>query len=132
MATKIPLGPRGPVVGALDNTGRNVGNWTVVFDPAILNCNMPYFEVCHALVQSPSASVQSFSVGVDLHLYSAANQGLSNEWDPTQPMPVRPGQTVYFYYNESALDGTPPTVTLWLQYDGDIAANAQAFAAGVK
>jgi hypothetical protein len=32
-------------------------------------------------------------------------------------MPVRYGETVYFYYSSASTDGHQPSVTVWLRYD---------------
>lgn len=121
MSTYVPLGPRGPVEGALDATGFNPGNWTVVFDPATINCNVPYFEVCHIVVNGAAGA--SFDVFVDLAKWDTNQNGFANSWDPTVPISLRPGQFLYFYYSDNTVDNNPPTITIWLRYDQDIIAN---------
>lgn len=124
MSTFVPLGPRGPLVGKLDTTGFNVGNWTVVFDPATINCNVPYFEVCHIVVNGAAGA--QFSVFVDLQQWDTNQNGFANSWDPSVPISLKPGQYLYFYYSDNVADNTPPTITIWLRYDQDIRANAAA------
>lgn len=84
------------------------GGWTVTFAPADLGISIP-FEVYHAALSGPSAS--AFQVYLDTAFYSYAPRGDINEWDPTQPMHVNPGQTLYFYWNVSS--GTAPRVSIF-------------------
>ena len=56
MTTYISLGSRGPVKGMADITGNNPGKWTVKFTSDILSCSMPYFEVCHIVVNGAAGS----------------------------------------------------------------------------
>lgn len=125
MSTYVGLGPRvgsqaqGQV--ALDNTGQNPGNWTVHFDPLTINCSLPYFEVCHIVVNGAAGAM--FSVFIDNFQWDTNQNGFANSWDPAVPLPLRPGQSLYFYYSDPATDGTPPSVTIWLRYDQDVRAN---------
>lgn len=128
MSTWVSLGPRlasmqtGQVTA--DQTGKNSGNWTVTYDPATLNVNLPYFEVCHIVVNGAPGS--SFTMFIDTFQWDANQNGFQNSWDPSVPMPLRPGQYLYFFYSDLATDNLPPSVTLWLRYDQDIFANQQA------
>lgn len=124
MSTYVPLGARGAVTGSADLTGFNPGNWTIVFDPATMNCNVPYFEVCHIVVNGAAGS--SFSIYVDLAQWDTNQQGYKNSWDPAVPISMKPGQYLYFYWSDPDTDGTPPIVTIWLRYDQDIIANRNA------
>jgi hypothetical protein len=133
MATYVTIGPRaastslagasGPLVGP-DTTGRNTGNWTVTFDPDDLNSNMPFFEVCHIVVNGAPGS--GFTMWIDNYQWDSNQNGYSNSWDPAVPMPLRPGQTLYFFWSDVSTDGLPPSVTIWLRYDQDILANQQS------
>jgi hypothetical protein len=128
LSTNVSLGPRvatqnqGQV--AADLTGRNPGNWTVTFTPADLNCNLPYFEVCHIVITGAPGSL--FSVWIDTFQWDTNQNGTANSWDPSVPMPLKPGQYLYFFWSDLATDGMPPTVTLWLRFDQDIRANQAA------
>lgn len=124
MATFVSLGARGSVVGSEDETGFNPGNWTVVFGPDVMNCNMPYFEVCHIVVNGAAGA--TFDVFIDLAQWDTNQNGFKNSWDPAVPMPLRPGQYLYFYYSDPVSDLTPPEITIWLRYDQDILANEKA------
>lgn len=128
MSTYVPLGPRVASVNqgqvAADLTGRNIGNWTVQYTPQDINCTIPYFEVCHIVVNGAPGS--SFSIFIDTFQWDTNQNGFSNSWDPSVPMPLRPGQYLYFFWSDVATDGTPPTVTIWLRYDQDIVVNKAA------
>lgn len=84
------------------------GGWVVTFAPADLGIQVP-FEVYHAALSGPPAS--AFQVYLDTTFYSYAPRGDINEWDPTQPMHVNPGQTISFYWNVSS--GTAPMVAIF-------------------
>lgn len=125
MSTYVAHGPRvasqqqGQVKA--DQTGFNPGNWTVVFDPATINCNLPYFEVCHIVVNGAAGSM--FSIYIDTFQWDTNQNGFANSWDPSVPLPLKPGQYLYFYYSDPVSDNTPPSVTIWLRYDQDVIAN---------
>jgi hypothetical protein len=108
-------------VGVKDTTGNNPGNWTVTFDTAALNTNVPYFEIFHITLSGAAGS--TFTVYKNLNWWDANNFGQLNGWDPNQALPLVPGDTIYFYYSDPVTDNTPPTVTVWLRYDPDIKAN---------
>ncbi len=128
MSTYVPLGPRvasqlqGQV--AADTTGFNPGNWTVTFDPATINAQVPLFEVCHIVINGAPGS--TFAIFLDTFQWDTNQNGYQNSWDPAVPLPIKPGQYLYFYWSDPATDGLPPIVTIWLRYDQDIRANIQA------
>lgn len=108
-------------MGVEDTTGNNPGNWTVTFDTAVFNTNVPYFEIFHITLMGAAGS--TFTVYKNLNWWDANNFGQLNGWDPNQALLVSPGDTIYFYYSDPVTDNTPPTVTIWLRYDPDIKAN---------
>lgn len=112
----VDLGSRGPVLGQADSTGRNPGKWTVTFDPVLLNIFQPQFEI-YKLIVSGAAPSATFSVYRDLALWDAAVYAALNSWDPVNPLLLRPGQSVYFFYSSLASDGNQPSITAHLRYD---------------
>ena len=102
--------------GALDTTGNNPGNWTVTFDPAAINVNVPQFEIWHIIVKGASSKA-TFNVFINSNQFSINVYGVANEWDPQTPLVARPGVYIYFYYTTPATDGFQPTITIWLRYD---------------
>lgn len=102
--------------GAIDNQNPvKAGGWTIVFDPAFLGIQVP-FEVYHAAVRGPAGS--QFEVWIDDTFYSASIRGDRNEWDPSQPMHVTPGETIFFYYNTA--NGPAPTVAIFCRESSPI------------
>lgn len=102
--------------GAKDTTGNNPGNWTVAFDPNLLNVNVPQWE-CWKIVVKGAAATATFDVFINGDQFDISVYAKQNSWDPVQPMILRPGDTVYFYYSTVATDGNKPQVTIWLRYD---------------
>ena len=100
----IGLGARA-AKGAADTTGFNTGKWTVTFDSNLMNINQPFFE-CYKIVVTGAATSATFNVYVNTNL-----------WDPSQPLVMRPGDTLYFYYSSASSDGNQPLVTAWFRYD---------------
>jgi hypothetical protein len=115
----ITLGSRGPVKGLPDTSGQNPGNWTIAFTPDIINVNLSQFEVYHMKIAG--AVNTSVRLSVDLAQWDIATYGTLNAWDPAQPLIMRPGETLYYFYSDPVSDGTPPTATIWLRYDPAIA-----------
>jgi hypothetical protein len=111
----ITLGSRGPVTGKADTTGLNPGNWTISFTPDIIDVNQPQFEVYKMIVHG--APNTTFNVYIDNALWDTGIYGTQNSWDPTQPLIMRPGNTLSFTYSDPVTDGQPPVCTIWLRYD---------------
>lgn len=102
------LGSR-PATGKLDrNNPLGTNFWTVTFDPPKLAIQIP-FEVYHIAISGPTGS--SFQLYIDSAFYSNVARGDINDWDPSQPMHMRPGQTIYFYWNTGS--GTAPMVSIF-------------------
>jgi hypothetical protein len=116
--TLITLGSRGPVTGTRDTSGMNPGNWTIAFTPNIINVNVPQFQVYKMVVKG--AANTTFNVYVDAKQWDVGIYGTLNSWDPTQPLVMRPGETLYFAYSDPVTDNTPPVATIWVRYDSDI------------
>lgn len=118
MTSYVDLGTRGPITGKLDVTGRNSGNWTVIFTPDILSCNVPQFQVYKMIVKGAPST--TFDVFVENKQWDTAVFGQQNAWDPVQPLTMRPGENLYFFYSDATSDNTPPVVSIWLRYDADL------------
>jgi hypothetical protein len=96
--------------GVLDPLNpKGVGFWTVKFDPKDLPADQ--FEVYHIALTGPGGY---FFVYIDTAFYSTSPRGDVNEYDPKQAMPVRPGQTIYFYWN-NAIATPRPEVWIYLR-----------------
>lgn len=102
--------------GAADTTGQNRGNWTVTFDPNLLNVQVTEFEIYKIIVKG-GASSATFDVYLDAQQWDTAVYAPNNSWDPVQPMIIRYGQTLYFYYSSPSSDGHQPSITIWLRHE---------------
>jgi hypothetical protein len=109
------LGSR-QAAGAKDTTGRNPGNWTVTFDPNTLNVQVTEFEV-YKIIVTKAAATATFDVFVDSKQWDTSVYGTNNSWDPTQPLIMRYGETLYFFYSSASTDGSKPQVTIWLRHE---------------
>lgn len=107
------------VIGTDASSPFGVGKWNVIFDPQDLAVSTGDFEVYHIALKGPTGS--QFQVYIDRTFYDANNHGDLNSWDPNQPMGVKGGQTIYFYFNSSA---TPaPAITIYLREPNILNAN---------
>jgi hypothetical protein len=91
----------------------SAGGWAVAFTPEDLAIQDRTFEVFHIAVQGPAQPSCNLQVYLDTIFYSATVRGDVNDYDPNQPIPVRSGQTINFYWDTTA---TPaPIVSIFLQ-----------------
>lgn len=104
------LGPRAQTGIADPQNMLAAGNWTVTFAPKSLQFSMPLAEVYHIAVKGPGGF---FEVFINEDFWDTSDFGGNNSWDPAQPMLIRPGDTVFFFWSLSG--GTAPQVTLWLR-----------------
>ncbi len=109
------LGSRA-ATGAADTTGQNPGNWTVQFAPKDLAVTVTEFEV-YKIVVTKAAQTATFDVFVDSKQWDTSVYATNNSWDPSQPLIVRYGETIYFFYSTASSDGKMPHVTIWLRHE---------------
>jgi hypothetical protein len=110
------LGKRGPITGAADTSGLNSGNWTIAFTPAILNTQVP--ELLVHKIQIAGALGSSFNVFIENVQHDVGIFGNVNSWfDDSDQLVIRPGETLYFCYDNPSTDGSPPVATIFLRYD---------------
>lgn len=88
------------------------GGWAVSFAPADIRIQNQ-FEIFHIAVQGPNLASCNLQLWLDTIFYSTTVRGDINDYDPNQPIPVRPGQTVNFYWDTVVLPA--PTVTIFCQ-----------------
>jgi hypothetical protein len=104
------LGPR-EQNGTADSENKiAAGSWTVTFAPKDTNFSVPLAEVFHIAVNGPGGY---FLIYINEDFWDAVSYGGKNGWDPSEPMLIRPGDTVYFFWSTSS--GTAPQVTIWLR-----------------
>lgn len=120
-ASYSDLGPTATLKAVPDATGNNPGNWTITADPAALKFKVAQAEIYQITIDGPVGS--SFSLYRNTHLWNYVQQGWKNAWDPYNPLYLRTGDTVFFYWTAPITQTPVPTAKLWLRYDTDLAAN---------
>lgn len=123
------LGPTALLTATLDQTGNNQGNWTITFPPQVLNCRVALAEVYQLSIDGPIGS--TMSLYRNTHVWNQVIQGWANNYDPTNPLYIRPGDSVFLYWKAPAgplpNGSTPvPTAKLWLRYDIELPENKYA------
>ena len=113
--------PAAPQQATPDQTGKNTGNWTVTFDKNALNCQVAQAEVYQIAIDGPVGS--TFALYRNNRLWNNVVQGWSNNYDPVNPLYIRPGDSLFFYWDASVMTAPVPTVTLWLRYDTELRRN---------
>jgi hypothetical protein len=110
------LGSRGPLTGVADTSGQNLGNWTIAFTPAILATQVPELLIYKIKIQGALGS--AFNIYVETVQHDVNIFGAQNTWfDDADSLIVRPGENLYFFYNDPVTDLTPPMATVFLRYD---------------
>lgn len=104
------LGFRGKKGALLTANPFFAGGWAVQFLPQDIRI-AEQFEIFHIAVQGPAQPSCNLQVWLDTMFYSATVRGDVNDYDPNQPIPVRPGQTVSFYWDTVTLPA--PMVTIF-------------------
>lgn len=95
-----PIGASDPVSGKVDPSNRYIpGAYTVTVGPQQIGVAAGYgnFECYHIAIQGPAGSTFQVYIGNDF--YDFVPRGDINSWDPSQPMQLVSGQTVYFYWS---------------------------------
>jgi hypothetical protein len=83
------------------------GGYAVTFQPSDFQIRVR-FQIRHISITGPAGS--SLQIYVDTTFLDTTPRGDLNSWDPAQPLPVIPGQSLYFYWDAST--GSIPNVTL--------------------
>lgn len=105
-----------------DQTFRNAGNWTIVADPQTLGNHVGQAEVHQIAIDGPVGG--TLSVFRNQQLWNGVVQGWSNNYDPTNPLYIRPGDTVYLFWKVPVTwPGPTPTATIWTRYDVELPEN---------
>lgn len=110
------LGPTKLLTAVADSTGINPygrGNWTINVQQKDLNVFVAQAEIYQIFADGPVGS--SFQMHRNTRQWNVVLQGWANNYDPTETIYVRPGDSINFYWNSTRLPA--PTVILWLRYD---------------
>lgn len=104
------LGPRA-LTGAADQGNLiAAGNYTVQFASKDLNFTVVLAQVFHIAMNGPGGYVLIY---INEDFWDCVSYGGINSWDPSEPMLLRPGDTLTFYWSVST--GSAPMVTIWLR-----------------
>jgi hypothetical protein len=117
----IGLGSR-RVVAATDLTGLNPGNLTSAFTPAVIDINVPFFELYKIMVVNVPIGFAA-SVVIDNKLFSYTMPVSGSEWDPAQPMLLIPSNELDLLWTIPVANTTIPICTAWFRFDSSIPAN---------
>lgn len=120
-ATYRDLGPTQLLTATLDQTRNNPGNWTIQADQKALNCYVAQAEIYQISIDGPIGS--SFTVYRNTRRWNFVLQGWANTYDPVNPLYVRPGDSVFLYWNAKITQTPTPTAIFWLRFDTDLPEN---------
>ncbi|HXZ74683.1 MAG TPA: hypothetical protein VEH31_27970 [Streptosporangiaceae bacterium] len=72
----------------------------------------------YKIILTGAAQSASFNLYVDTGLWDTNVYGAQNSWEPASGLLIlRSGQSLNFYYNSAASDGSQPLVTIWLRHE---------------
>lgn len=111
----VNLGSR-IVIATADTTGLNTGNYTNAFSPAVINVNVPYFEIYHMVVTGAITTPQA-TIYINNKTYGFCYPNIGSEWNPAQPILLNPSDEIDFCWNLAAGGTGAPTVSIYLRYD---------------
>jgi hypothetical protein len=117
----VDLGPSQLIKATPDTTGHNSGNWTLVATEQLLNCKVAQAEIYQISIDGPVGS--SFTVFRNTVRWNTVLQGWSNSWDPTNPLYIRPGDSLFLYWNATILQTPVPDAVFWMHFDEDLQRN---------
>jgi hypothetical protein len=116
--TYVGLGYR-PVTATPDVTGQNPGNWTCAFTSDMINVSQQRFELFHMFIEAPSLGDEEqarATVLLNTGKWDATLIGQLNSWDPSQPMPLIPGDEIFVMFAVPISSTPPPQATCWFRY----------------
>jgi hypothetical protein len=116
------------VVSAADTTSVNSGNLTTAFTQNVLGTMPPMFEWYRAIAATatPGGTFTPAPASVYLNLrkpVSFTYPAGGSEWDPSQPILMRSGDELFFFWQLASSVTPVPVVTCFFRYDADLPAN---------
>lgn len=116
------------VASAKDQTGANQNQLTAAFTTNILGTMPPVFEWYRAMVATatPGGTFTPASCGIYLNIrkpVSATYPAGITEWDPSQPILMRSGDELFFFWALASSVTPVPVVTCFFRFDTDNPAN---------
>lgn len=116
------------VAAAADTTGVNSGNLTNAFTVGVLGTMPPIWEWYRATIVTQTPG-QIFTPA-PCSIYVDKSRAVSftypvggTEWDPSQPIQLRQGNELYFFWQLASTVTPVPVVSLFARYDADLPAN---------
>ena len=129
MTTYLPCaGSPIALAASADKTGANTGNLTNAFTVSVLGIMPPVWEWYRATI-APKTPGSTFTpapctIAVDIARPVSFTYPVGGtEWDPSQPIQLRQGNELYFFWGLASTSTPVPVVTLFLRYDADLPAN---------
>lgn len=116
------------VLSVADTTGVNTGNLTAAFTSNVLGTMPAVFEWFRANIDTLTPGVQftpascSIRLNIRKPVSSTFPVGVT-EWDPSQPIPMRQGDELFFFWQLASSSTPAPLVTCYFRYDDAIPAN---------
>ena len=116
------------VLSAADTTGVNKGNYTAAFTTGVLGTMPAVYEWYRANIDTQVPGVQftpascSIRLNIRRPVSSTYPVGVT-EWDPSQPIPMRNGDELYFFWQLASTVTPAPLVTCYFRYETDLPAN---------
>lgn len=116
------------VLSAADQTGVNPGNYTAAFTTGILGTMPAVYEWfrCNIDTETPGATFAPAPCSIRLNIRRPVSSTYPvgvTEWDPSQPIPMRNGDELYFFWQLASTSTPAPLVTCYFRYDTDIPSN---------
>jgi hypothetical protein len=119
-----PVGNPAPNIAQPDTTGANTGNLTNALTGAFIGISVPVFECYHMTVSSVPIGAAAV-IRRNLQVYSYVVPYSGSEWDPSQPMLMRPGDEIDFLWSITPAEaaGVLPVVTAFFRFDAALQVN---------
>ncbi|HXN73786.1 MAG TPA: hypothetical protein VN861_14670 [Candidatus Acidoferrales bacterium] len=132
MTTYVDFGPQGLIHGALDTTGVNQGNWTIVIDQNVIGIQgIPQIEVYEmSITAAPGASLTIYKNGKNPRVFRQGFNHLTARSGPGEYL--KPSDTLWLCFSDSVLDGVIPTCVFQLRADADHPSNKLVSLPGVN
>jgi hypothetical protein len=116
------------VLSVKDTTGLNKGNLTAAFTTGVLGTMPAVFEWFRANIdtETPGGTFTPAPCSIRLNQLKPVSSTYPigvTEWDPSQPIPMRQGDELYFFWQIAASVTPAPLVTCWFRYDTSLPAN---------
>lgn len=115
------LGPTQQLVATPDNTGRNPNGWTIEATQADFASYVAQAEIYQISIDGPIGS--SVTVYRGTRRWNVVAQGWANSWDPVQPLYIRPGDSIFLFWNMGPGNTPTPSAVFWLRYDTELPEN---------